>query len=60
MASNGVSKTVPIATNLQIDRSYFHDVIPASDNGGEAIALKKTHPNFPNGPNRCQCSMQPI
>ncbi|KAK9674907.1 hypothetical protein K7432_016796 [Basidiobolus ranarum] len=50
MASNGASKTVPIATNLQIDRSYFHDLIPASDNGGEAIALGNTHPNFPNGP----------
>ncbi|KAK9761776.1 hypothetical protein K7432_013079 [Basidiobolus ranarum] len=50
MASNGASKTVPIATNLQIDRSYFHDLIPTSSNGGEAIALGNTHPDFPNGP----------
>ncbi|ORX95839.1 pectin lyase-like protein [Basidiobolus meristosporus CBS 931.73] len=50
MASNGGSKTEPIATNLQIDRSYFHDLVPTSSNGGEAIALGNTHPDFPNGP----------
>ncbi|KAK9761775.1 hypothetical protein K7432_013078 [Basidiobolus ranarum] len=50
IASNGASKTDPIATNFQVDHSYFHDLIPTSSNGGEAIALGNTHPDFPNGP----------
>ncbi|KAK9761774.1 hypothetical protein K7432_013077 [Basidiobolus ranarum] len=50
MASDGNSKTVPIATNFQVDHSYFHDIVAASSNGGEAIALGNGHKDFPNGP----------
>ncbi|KAK9762350.1 hypothetical protein K7432_011988 [Basidiobolus ranarum] len=44
------SKIIPIATNLQVDRSYFHDLVATSPNGGEAIALGNTHADFPDGP----------